>query len=102
MTTLRAKYPLRVPVKVESKTKGLSLDVTKFLVPKEFTMAQFMYVFRKHTKLDKSEAVFFLIDNKMVPSSKLIGSVDHEHQSKDGLLQIDVCKESTFGSLEKL
>ena len=45
MSSLREKYPLRVPVKVESKSRDLSLNTSKFLVPKDFSMAQFMSVF---------------------------------------------------------
>ena len=51
---IREKYPERIPVIVE-KSKSCQelpdIDKHKFLVPKDLTMGQFIYVIRKRIKL---------------------------------------------------
>ena len=50
---ITAKYIDRVPIVVEAKPNAnlADLDKHKYLVPKEMTVGQFLYVIRKRLKL---------------------------------------------------
>ena len=56
------KYPDRIPIIIEKdkKSKLKNIDKNKYLVPKNMTLGQFIYVIRKRIDLDSSEALFFL------------------------------------------
>jgi GABA(A) receptor-associated protein len=48
------KYPNRVPIIIERGDKCIlnDIDKTKYLVPKDLNMNQFIYIIRKRIKLD--------------------------------------------------
>lgn len=95
------KYKDRVPVIVEVYDKHkdrLTLDKSKFLVPFDLTVGQFMYVIRKRIKLKEDEAIFIFINDLLAPTSQCMGSVYKEHKDKDGFLYSMISLESTFGS----
>ena len=95
---MREKYPDRVPV-VIVPCDNMRLDTHKFLVQKVQTLASFLVSFRAHNKvaLNSREAVFALVNNTLIPSSKTFAQIDHEYASEDGLVYIHVKKENTFG-----
>ena len=75
------------------------IDRKKYLVPCDLTMGQLAYVLRKHSDgLDPSESLFiFISDGKVLaPSCSTIGLL-HDHYSREGFLQVEVCLENTFG-----
>jgi GABA(A) receptor-associated protein len=97
---IRDKYPDRIPIICEkaSKQKDINtLDKKKYLVPKDLTIGQFMYVIRKRLKLEASDALFLFIDGHILSSNSLLGYVYDEHCDIDGFLYIKYSKESTFG-----
>lgn len=90
------KYPTRVPVIVE--TKDINLDKHKYLVPKRLTVGEFMQLIRKKTEnLQPTEAIFFLVNNKMPMIGTTLGELYEEDKSECGFLFINVAKENTFG-----
>tara|TARA_Y100000817_G_scaffold304092_1_gene286720 strand:- start:1490 stop:1843 length:354 start_codon:yes stop_codon:yes gene_type:complete len=94
-----AKYPERIPIIVE-KYEGCELpeiDKLKYLVPKDMTMPQFIFVIRKRIKLDPSQTLFVMVNNTLVGSSKLISEIYDELKDKDGFLYVTYTNENTFG-----
>lgn len=95
------KHPDRIPVIVEvgQKSPGLKLTKHKFLVPKEFTMAQLLAMLRTQftENLKPEEAVFMFVNNELPPLSRLVSVVYEEHKADCGFLFVVLCKESTFG-----
>lgn len=93
------KYPDRIPVIVEKYTKSQipDIDRTKFLVPHDLTMGQFLLVIRKRIKLQPEEAIFVFINNILPPVSETIGNLYQQYKDKDGFLYILYSGESTFG-----
>lgn len=94
------KYKDRIPVIVEvydACKDRLTLDKSKFLVPFDLTVGQFMYVIRKRIKLEE-DAIFIFINDLLAPTSQCMGSVYKEHKDKDGFLYSMISLESTFGS----
>ena len=93
------KYPTRIPIIVErsKKCELQEIDKKKYLVPKDMTMGQFVFVIRKRIKLDTSQALFVMVDNTLESSNQLLGNVYDEKASKDGFLYITYTSENTFG-----
>ena len=93
------KYPERVPV-VVCKNYGDTLpdiDKQKFLVPKDMSIGQFMYVIRKRIKLDANQALFILVNNSLQTSTKMLSEIYETCSDPDGFLYIVYSSENTFG-----
>lgn len=97
---IKTKYPNRYPI-IINKTKKCELpeiEKSKFLIPGDLTIGQFIYVVRKRVKLNESESLFLFINDKTIPlTSSLISSVYEEHKDEDGFLYISYCNENVFG-----
>jgi GABA(A) receptor-associated protein len=96
---IREKYPERVPVIVEKIAESIDapdLAKSKFLVPKDLTMGQLIYVVRKRLKLPSEKAMFLYINNQMVRVSSTISELDCE-SSEDGFLYVRYGTENVFG-----
>lgn len=74
------------------------LDKNKFLVPKDLTIGQFVYVIRKRIKLAPEKAMFLFVgNNALPPTSALMSTVYENHKDEDGYIYFICCGESTFG-----
>jgi GABA(A) receptor-associated protein len=73
------------------------LDKTKYLVPRDLTVAQFMYVIRKRIKLDTDKALFVFVNHTIPQSSALLSDVYESHKDEDGFLYVTYSGEQTFG-----
>lgn len=91
------RYPDRIPVILESNSKEIVLDKHKYLVPRDLTMGQFIYVIRKRIKLRPEEGLFLFVDNTMVNTSAMISSVYLNNHNEDLFVYFVVSKENTFG-----
>lgn len=93
------KYPTRIPVIVE-KSAGCELpDISKkkYLVPKDMSMSQFIYVVRKRIELESSKSLFIMINDHLVPSAKSLGVIYEDDSDEDGFLYMIYTTENTFG-----
>ena len=94
------QHPDRIPVVVECSDELQAINPlkkNKFIVPFELTLAQFMFVIRKHMKLDPEYAIFVFINNRLHPTTSLIGTIYEKEKDEDGFMYMDVFQESTFG-----
>jgi len=93
------KYPTRIPVIVERATTCELPDISKqkYLVPKDMTMGQFIYVVRKKIELDSSKSLFIMVNNHLVPSAKSLGIIYEDDLDEDGFLYMNYTSENTFG-----
>ena len=97
---ITVKYPNRVPIIVEVYKKDVekvNLDKTKYLVPFELTVGQFLFVIRKRTNLEKGDAMFLFFNNKLVPVSSGLGSIYKDYRDNDGFLYATIALENAFG-----
>ena len=94
-----AKYPTRIPVYVYKHKKSKSDDIKrhKFLVPKDITVGQFIYIIRKQLTLKPEQGIFIFVDNVLPPLSSLMSQIYSEHSDSDGFLYIAFAHESVFG-----
>jgi GABA(A) receptor-associated protein len=94
------KHPERVPV-IVCKYKGdigiPEIDKQKYLVPKEMTIGQFIYVIRKRIKLEPDQALFVLVNNSLQPTIKLMDDIYTSGKDEDGFLYVIYSSENTFG-----
>ena len=99
-TNLIKKYPDKIPIILEKATSSSipELGKQKFLLPKDFTIGQFLYIIRKHLKLEPSQAIFLFVNNLDIPSiTQSLGSVYADLSDKDGFLYMTYSAEHTFG-----
>ena len=95
------KYPDRIPIIVERNTISSNnlpiIDKKKFLVPKDLTVGQFVYVIRKRIKLQPEKAIFLMIKSLLPPTSMLLFDLYSEHKHEDNFLYVTYTSENTFG-----
>ena len=73
------------------------IDRTKYLCPRDLSMANFMLVIRKRLHLSPEKALYLFVGKKIVPCSQLLGTVYEEEKDNDGFLYINYAGETTFG-----
>ena len=97
--TIIGKYPGRVPIIVEKyKSSELpDIDKTKYLVPKDMSISQFMFIIRKRIKIEPSQTLFITINSILVSSGSTVGEVYEVNKDEDGFLYVIYTGENTFG-----
>uniref|UniRef100_A0A8C5A3I0 Microtubule-associated protein 1 light chain 3 gamma n=1 Tax=Gadus morhua TaxID=8049 RepID=A0A8C5A3I0_GADMO len=99
---IRSKFPNKIPVIIESyqREKYLPpLDKTKFLVPQELTMTQFVTIIRNRMALLPTQAFYLLINNTGLSSMSLtMAQMYRDHQDDDGFLYMTYASQEMFGS----
>ena len=103
---IKEKYPDRIPIICE-KTKDSTLkeiDKTKYLVPKDLTLSQFSYIVNKKLDLEKTAALFLLINGtNSVTGDTTVAQIYEEHKDKeDGFLYIAYTSEPAWGFDESI
>ena len=94
------QHPDRVPVIVEPAencTLG-TIDKNKYLVPRELSVGQFIYVIRKRIKISAEQSLFIFVNQTIPPTSSCIADIYNEHKDADGFLYVTYTGENTFGS----
>jgi GABA(A) receptor-associated protein len=98
-TRILDKYKERIPIIVSKCTRCdlPEIDKEKYLVPKDMSLGQFVYVIRKRIKLDPNQALFTLVNNTLQTSCKHIEEIYNKQKDQDGFLYIHYSSENTFG-----
>lgn len=95
------KYQDRIPIICEKNKQASKdcpeIDKKKYLVPRDLTMGQFLYVVRKRMNIPAEKAIFLFVGNTIAPSSSLIGDVYNRHVDKDCFLYVTYSYENVFG-----
>ena len=94
------RYPDRIPVFVYShpNLEHLKLDKEKFLVNKDITISDFIYIIRKRIKLKPEEALFLSFNDNILNSNMLLLDVYEKYKNKeDKMLYCMYSLENTFG-----
>lgn len=98
---IMTQHPSRIPVVVECSEQLQQehpLSKNKFAVPYDLTLAQFLFVIRKHMKLRPEYAIYAFVNNRLHPTTSAIGTIYAQEKMEDGFMYIDIFQESTFGS----
>ncbi len=94
------KFPDKIPIIVEQgkSDKLPKIDKSKFLVPQDITVGQFMTIIRKRIQLSESDAFFLFVKNSVLPSnSTTMVNIYEAHKDEDGFLYMTYCGENVFG-----
>lgn len=99
-TKIRIKYPNRVCVYLERLESSLTvpdIDKHKYLVPNDITMAQFIIIVRKRLNISPKKALFFYINNTIIPGNTRMIDVNDKYKESDGFIYIKYTSENCFG-----
>lgn len=95
------KYPNRIPIICEKCNSSMNnyhvLNKNKYLVEREMTLGQFLYVIRARLRLPSEKALFLIIKNKIPTTTELLGELYEKNKHEDGFLYINYSFESVFG-----
>jgi len=96
-----ARYADRIPVicQKDPRSSVPELDRIKYLVPKDLTVGQFLYVIRKRIKVSAETALYVFVDGVLPPTAALMSSIYEERKDADNFLYLTYSGESTFGGL---
>ena len=87
-TNFRDKNPDRIPVIVERKDADTpNIDKYKFSI-RDQTGGQFIHVIRKYIQSPPEKALFFFINDVILPTSTLMSQLYSDHKEEDGNLYI--------------
>lgn len=93
------KYPDRIPtIIVKAPSAELpDLDTFKFLIPKDLTVGQFIYVLKTKIKMTAEKALFIFVNGVIPPTSSFMVNIYDKHRASDGFLYFTIASENTFG-----
>jgi GABA(A) receptor-associated protein len=93
------KYNNKIPIICvkPTKVKVPNISKTKFLVSRDLTVGQFIYIIRKFVDVNEGTALFIFINDFIPPNSACISDIYNIHKEQDGFLYITYTIESTFG-----
>ncbi|KAL0818967.1 hypothetical protein ABMA28_008260 [Loxostege sticticalis] len=98
---IKSKFPNKIPLIVERyhKEKSLpALDKTKFLVPEDITMSQFLVIIRNRIRMKPNQALYLIINNRSMLSMSLTMAQAYENYGdEDGFLYITYASQEVFG-----
>ena len=93
-----SKYPERIPVIVEPLTNDIKdIDKKKFIVSKDMTFGQLIYIIRKRIDISSNVALFFTVNGSLCTSSSDISSIYETNKNEDNFLYVKYTTENTFG-----
>ena len=98
---LRKQYSDRIPVlvwNVASEDLDFTGSTRRFMVQKDTTLGQLLFILRKRFTLRADEGLFVFVgkNNIMASNAEVLG-VLFDKYADDGFLRLTLSKESTFG-----
>ncbi|KAM1463307.1 hypothetical protein ACFX1Q_047321 [Malus domestica] len=93
------KYPDRVPVIVEKYARSNlpQMEKKKYLVPRDVSVGQFIYVLSSRLHLAPGTALFVFVKDTLPQTASLMDSVYESFKDEDGFLYLCYSTEKTFG-----
>ena len=96
---VREEYPDRIPVICQrsNHSKLSILGKRKYLVPKDLSATQFLFIIRRRLNLPTEKGLFLFIGNVMASSSNTIQELYDLYKNEDGFLYMTYNEENVFG-----
>ncbi|KAM4694244.1 uncharacterized protein O3C94_004686 [Discoglossus pictus] len=103
---IKKRFPTKIPVIVEryEREKYLPLlNKTKFLVPQDFSMIQFINTIRTRMNLSATHALYLLVNNKSLASMSLtVAELYMDEKDEDGFLYMTYASQEMFVKSKQL
>ena len=106
-TRIMEKYPDRVPIICEkwgNDSEIPDIDRKKYLVPKDLTVTEFIYIIRKRlyninpVEFTSDKALYFFVNGSCMPiTNQTINMLYEKYKDDDKFLYVTYAGESTFG-----
>ena len=90
------KYKDRIPIIAECK-KNIKISKNKYIVPKDLTIGQFLFILKKKINIEPSQSIFLICKNQLLLNTDTINSVYEKLKDDDLFLYIYITLENTFG-----
>ena len=94
-------YPDRLPIICERSENAPAecpvIDKKKYLIPRDLTVGQFIYVIRQRLQLQPEKALFLFINGTIPTTSQYMDLIYDLYKDDDGFLYISYTFENTFG-----
>ncbi len=98
---LMTTHPNKIPIILEKYELSANSDNNikqKFLIQKDLTIGQLIFIVRRQLKLDQTQSLYISIDAKYIPStSSTISEIYNKYCDQDGFLYLRCSAEQTFG-----
>lgn len=94
------KHPNKIPVYITKSYSSNNIPAirrNKFLIPRNFLVAEFIYSIRKWIALPPEQAMFIFVNYFTPSSNETMENLYIRHKQSDGLLHITYAAENTFG-----
>lgn len=94
-----SRHKEHIPIIVEAipKTSLPDIEKHKYLVPKEFTLSQFIIIIRKRIKMTSEQSIYLFINNSIPRLTDTVWDAYQRHKDPDGFLYILYGGETSFG-----
>lgn len=93
-------YGTKIPVICERAPRARLAQIKKrkYLVPRDLTVGQFMYVIRKHMQMPAEQTIYLYIGgHKIYSSSTILSDIYEKEKDRDGFLYVVYNSENVFG-----
>ena len=105
-SNIKKKFPGKIPVIIQRTKSSNNSDIPdigkkKFLVPEDLEFCNLLFIVRKRLNLGAEKALYMFVNDKLVPSSKMLKIIYEEEKNEDGFLYTYYASESTFGDFLK-
>jgi len=94
------RYPEMIPVIIKRKETDKylpQLSNNKCLIPRKFTIGEFIWLLRKKLSLEPQKGIFVFVNGILPPNNSLMETIYNEHKDTDSFLYITYCSENVFG-----
>jgi GABA(A) receptor-associated protein len=95
---IRKKHPGHIPVILLNNKNDPKINIrTKYLLPRNLKLGEFMLMIRTKLDIKQEEALFFYVDNILPQISSTIEDIDKIHRNDDGFLYFTFAMENIYG-----
>jgi GABA(A) receptor-associated protein len=94
------KFPDKIPTIICEGDATLKLDKHKFLVPRDLTVGQLMYVVRGRlgNNIGPEKALYLSVANTIAETRTMLFDIYTQYKAEDGFLYLVIYGENTFGN----
>jgi GABA(A) receptor-associated protein len=99
LSNLLEKHPTRTPiiVRIDDNIGSDQKGKLKYLVPNNMTVGEFMCLIRRRLKMKAEKGIFMFVNNVLPSITSTMGELHNIHENKEGILELTVKMENTFG-----